>query len=112
MAENLRLTPVLYHLSSVGPKQLCALVHLGCTCEAGTSWLDIFLTVTFFSIHALSKYKLVTEFSEDEFAHWFMPRKNIIDTFVVEKDGKVTDMVSFYTLPSTVMSHPTHDRYF
>merc|ERR550519_1320608 len=47
----------------------------------------------------LSKYKLVTEFNEDEFAHWFMPRKNIIDTFVVEKDGKVTDMVSFYTLP-------------
>lgn len=58
----------------------------------------------------LTKYKLVTEFNEDEFAHWFMPRKNIIDTFVVENDGQVTDMVSFYTLPSTVMSHPTYDN--
>ena len=37
LAENLRFTPVLYHLSSVGPKQLCALAHLGCTREAGTS---------------------------------------------------------------------------
>jgi glycylpeptide N-tetradecanoyltransferase len=52
----------------------------------------------------------VTEFNEDEFAHWFLPRKNIIDTFVVENDGQVTDMVSFYTLPSTVMSHPAYDR--
>ena len=37
LAENLRFTPVFYHLPSVGPKQLCALAHLGCTCEAGTS---------------------------------------------------------------------------
>ena len=59
----------------------------------------------------LTKYKLVTEFNEDEFAHWFLPRKNIIDTFVVENDGQVTDMVSFYTLPSTVMSHPAYDRW-
>ena len=35
--KTLDFTPVLYHLSSVGPKQLCALAHLGCTREAGTS---------------------------------------------------------------------------
>ena len=35
--ENIRFTPVLYYLPSVGPKQLCALAHLGCTREAGTS---------------------------------------------------------------------------
>ena len=58
----------------------------------------------------LSKYKLVTEFNPEEFAHWFMPRKNIIDTFVVENDGQITDMISFYTLPSTVMSHATYDK--
>ena len=33
----LKLASVFDHLSSVGPKQLCALAHLGCTCEAGTS---------------------------------------------------------------------------
>ena len=37
LAEYLRFTPVLYHLPSVGPKQLCALAHLGYTREAGTS---------------------------------------------------------------------------
>ena len=30
------LTLVFHHLPSVGPKQLCALAHLGCTREAGT----------------------------------------------------------------------------
>merc|ERR1711976_441743 len=25
-----------------------------------------------------------------------------------EKDNAITDMISFYTLPSTVVSHPTH----
>ena len=28
---------VFYHLPRVGPKQLCALAHLGCTRAAGTS---------------------------------------------------------------------------
>ena len=68
-----------------------------------------------------------------------MPRDEIIDTYVVERPAStvkqsesksitketngvvlgspskkdnsmvITDMVSFYTLPSTVMSHPTHN---
>ena len=33
----LELTSVFDHVPSVGPKQLCALAHLGCTREAGTS---------------------------------------------------------------------------
>ena len=33
----LKLASVFHHLPSVGPKQLCALAHLGCTREAGTS---------------------------------------------------------------------------
>ena len=33
----LTLTSVCYCLPSVCPKQLCALAHLGCTREAGTS---------------------------------------------------------------------------
>ena len=32
----LKLASVFHHLPSVGPKQLCALAHLGCTREAGT----------------------------------------------------------------------------
>ena len=33
----LELTSVFHHLTCVGPKQLCAVAHLGCTREAGTS---------------------------------------------------------------------------
>lgn len=40
--------------------------------------------------------------------HWFLPRPDIVDSFVVEKDGKLTDFISYYTLPSTVMHHPVH----
>ena len=36
-AAYIKLTSVFHHLPSVGPKQLCALAHLGCTREAGTS---------------------------------------------------------------------------
>ena len=34
----LELTSVFHQFPSVGPKQMCALAHLGCTCEAGTSY--------------------------------------------------------------------------
>ena len=27
-----------------------------------------------------------------------------------DEDGKVTDIISFYTLPSTVMHHPVHKQ--
>ena len=33
----LKLTSKFHHLPRVGPKQLCALAHLGYTREAGTS---------------------------------------------------------------------------
>ena len=83
---------------------------------------------------------MVPVFTEEDFTHWFLPRDEIIDTYVVEKPASaveksesksnkkngadealdspskkdnslvITDMVSFYTLPSTVMSHPTHSK--
>ena len=36
-AALIKLTSVFHHFPSVGPKQLCALAHLGCNCETGTS---------------------------------------------------------------------------
>lgn len=56
----------------------------------------------------LDKFDLAPVFSVEEFQHWFLPQNGIVDSFVVENDGKVTDMVSYYTLPSTVMHHQTH----
>ena len=36
-AALIKLTSVFHLFPTVGPKQLCALAHLGCTREAGTS---------------------------------------------------------------------------
>jgi glycylpeptide N-tetradecanoyltransferase len=56
----------------------------------------------------LSKYQLTPLFTEEEFRHWFLPRESIVECFIVENDGKITDLVSYYALPSTVMHHPVH----
>ena len=37
-----------------------------------------------------------------------MPRDNVVDSFVVEQNGVITDFGSFYHLPSTIMNHPQH----
>ncbi|CEF67414.1 Glycylpeptide N-tetradecanoyltransferase 2 [Strongyloides ratti] len=69
--------------------------------------------------HVPSAYKLLSKYlenfdlapvmTEDEFKHFFTPVKDVIYCYVVEdKDGNVTDMCSFYNLPSTVVSHPKH----
>lgn len=58
----------------------------------------------------LEQYSIVPMFNEQEFAHWFLPRENIINCYVVETEGVVTDLISFYTLPSTVVAHPTHKK--
>lgn len=56
----------------------------------------------------LKKFDLSPEFTEEDFVHWFLPRPDIVDSFVVEREGKIVDFVSYYTLPSTVMHHPVH----
>lgn len=55
-------------------------------------------------------FNLTPVFDEEEFRHWFSPQEGIIDCFVVEdpSTGEITDMVSYYTLPSTVMHHAVH----
>jgi len=35
-------------------------------------------------------------FTEDEVKHFLTPRENVIYTYVVEKNGKITDFLSFY----------------
>ncbi|CAL5224452.1 g7141 [Coccomyxa viridis] len=57
----------------------------------------------------LSTYELAPVFTEEEVLHYLMPVEGVIETHVVEgKDGKLTDMLSFYTLPSTVIGNPTY----
>jgi len=57
----------------------------------------------------LTKYKLTQIFTEEDVAHWFSPQPLVVDAYVVEAEGgELTDLVSFYTLPSTVLGHPEH----
>jgi len=58
----------------------------------------------------LEQFGLRQVFEEDEFEHWFMSREDIINTFVIEspQTHNVTDMLSFYTLPSTIIGN---DKY-
>uniref|UniRef100_A0A2K5RD93 Glycylpeptide N-tetradecanoyltransferase n=1 Tax=Cebus imitator TaxID=2715852 RepID=A0A2K5RD93_CEBIM len=56
----------------------------------------------------MKQFHLMPVMSQEEVEHSFYPR-NIIDTFMVENgNGEVTDFLSFYMLPSTIMNHPTH----
>ncbi|PSN36023.1 Glycylpeptide N-tetradecanoyltransferase [Blattella germanica] len=56
----------------------------------------------------LTRFDLAPIFSEEDFRHWFLPQAGIVDSFVVDNGKELTDLVSYYTLPSTVMHHPVH----
>uniref|UniRef100_A0A2P2I4Z4 Glycylpeptide N-tetradecanoyltransferase n=2 Tax=Hirondellea gigas TaxID=1518452 RepID=A0A2P2I4Z4_9CRUS len=56
----------------------------------------------------LKRFNLSPMFTLEEFTHWFFPKENIVDSYLVERGGVITDFVSYYTLPSTVMHHPSH----
>ncbi|WKX98917.1 hypothetical protein Q1695_014082 [Nippostrongylus brasiliensis] len=56
----------------------------------------------------LKRFSLAPVFTKKEFEHVFMPIDDVVYTYVLENEGKVTDMLSFYSLPSSVMQHPVH----
>mmetsp|Transcript_4325 Transcript_4325/g.4918 ORF Transcript_4325/g.4918 Transcript_4325/m.4918 type:complete len:419 (-) Transcript_4325:115-1371(-) len=54
-----------------------------------------------------SKFSLHVNFTKEEIAHWLLPRSSVINAYVVvdeDDKSKVTDMVSFYHLPSTILN--------
>lgn len=54
----------------------------------------------------LSKFHLKVLFTLEEVEHWLLPRDNVISSYVVEsKDGTLTDFLSFYHLPSSILHH-------
>nr|CAB3264383.1 glycylpeptide N-tetradecanoyltransferase 1 [Phallusia mammillata] len=57
----------------------------------------------------LQQFNLAPIFSKSEVAHFFLPHKNVIDTYVVQDEtGEITDMASYFSLPSSIMHHPEH----
>ena len=59
-------------------------------------------------IKYLKNFDLSPVYNLEEFKHWFLPRDNVVDSYVVEQNGTITDFGSFYHLPSTIMNHPQH----
>jgi glycylpeptide N-tetradecanoyltransferase len=61
--------------------------------------------------HLQKEYKVHINFSDDEVAHWLLPREGVIKSWIVEqKDGSITDLASFYELDSHVLNHSVHTR--
>lgn len=58
----------------------------------------------------LKKFALHPEFDMDEVGHWMLPRDGVIYSFVREnKSGVVTDVCSFYCLPSSILGNDKHN---
>ncbi|KAE9025241.1 Glycylpeptide N-tetradecanoyltransferase 1 [Phytophthora rubi] len=60
----------------------------------------------------LTKFHLAVEYSEEEVAHWMVPRVGVVDAYVVEDPDshEVTDVCSFYHLPSTIIGDDKHKK--
>lgn len=57
----------------------------------------------------LKKFHVALVLSEEEFAHWQLSRQNVVHSYVVATaEGNVTDLLSFYTIPSTVIGNNKH----
>lgn len=60
----------------------------------------------------LNKFKVHLRFTEEEVKHWLLPRKDVIYSYVVENnDKKITDFLSFYCLPSSVLKNPKYKQF-
>merc|ERR1719198_941392 len=62
----------------------------------------------------LERFKLAPRLSKEELKHWLLPRPGVIDSFVRcdPTTNEVTDMCSFYHLPSTVIGNDKHKTLF
>jgi len=58
----------------------------------------------------LAPFSIAASFSVDEAKHWLLPRPNVVYSYVIqnEKTQAITDFISFYNLPSTVIGN---DKY-
>lgn len=54
--------------------------------------------------------KVHLHWTVEDVKHFLLPREDVIYSYVLCKDGKITDFVSFYNLPSTVLHNPLHSH--
>lgn len=59
----------------------------------------------------LTRFDFAPVFETDQdVEHWILPHEKVVWSYVVEdpKTKKITDMFSFYSLPSSVIGNPKH----
>ena len=62
----------------------------------------------------LNQFKLHIQFTQEEVAHFMIPRENVIEAYVVEdpETKQITDFISFYSLPSSILRHPDYNTLY
>ncbi|KAL6517424.1 glycylpeptide N-tetradecanoyltransferase [Orobanche minor] len=50
----------------------------------------------------LGKFTIAASFDETEVKHWFIPRPDIVESYVVESNQNITDFISFTIIPSSI----------
>ena len=57
------------------------------------------------------KFKVHGYYDKDQVRHWFVPRKNVVYSYVREdSNNKITDFISFYSLPSSILQHESYKK--
>ncbi|KAI8087658.1 acyl-CoA N-acyltransferase [Gilbertella persicaria] len=57
----------------------------------------------------LARFDFAPVFETDaDVEHWVLPHEKVVWSYVVEEDKKITDVFSFYSLPSSVIGNPKH----
>lgn len=60
----------------------------------------------------LKRFKVHPELSSAEIKHMIIPKDSIVDTYVVEnEEKKITDMISIYIVPCSVLKHKSIKEY-
>uniref|UniRef100_A0A060T9G1 Glycylpeptide N-tetradecanoyltransferase n=1 Tax=Blastobotrys adeninivorans TaxID=409370 RepID=A0A060T9G1_BLAAD len=62
----------------------------------------------------LGRFDISPVYTEEDLEHWLVnssskDEKEVVYAYVVEKDGQITDLVSFYILESTVLGNAKYD---
>ena len=60
--------------------------------------------------HLEQNYKIHITFTEEEAWHWLAPREGVFYCYVVEENGEITDLLSYYELNSHVLNHEKYNR--
>jgi len=58
----------------------------------------------------LKRFTIYPVWTIEEFKYWFIPKDNIIYTYVITDNNKVTDFCSFFSVDNTVLNNNKYDN--